>query len=199
MNIGAHAKKDHGEGFYDSFGGYAMIRNKGIVRTAIAGDYRAGWGEGLVISRGTSTSKSNLMSNTSQGVRPMTGMSESGFLRGIAITLGKKDEWDRQSKVSMSGTLFASYRAIDATLDEDGNAKTIVENGYHRTETEIAKKNNTHTVIHAEALKLVTTLGVIHTAVGHTTIHIGKKKFYIFHRISNILTAKVVIFSEIRK
>ena len=147
VNIGAHAKKDPGEGFYDSFGGYAMIRNKGIVRTAIAGDYRAGWGEGLVISRGTSTSKSNLMSNTSQGVRPMTGMSESGFLRGIAITLGKKDEWDRQSKVSMSGTLFASYRAIDATLDEDGNAKTIVENGYHRTETEIAKKNNTRSAL----------------------------------------------------
>ena len=147
VNIGAHAKKDPGEGFYDSFGGYAMIRNKGIFRTAIVGDYRAGWGEGLVIGRGTSTSKSNLMSNTSQGIRPMTGMSESGFMRGIAITLGKKEEWDRQSQFSMSGTLFASYRAIDATLDEDGNAKTIVENGYHRTETEVAKKNNTRSAL----------------------------------------------------
>ena len=148
VNIGAHAKKDPGEGFYDSFGGYAMIRNKGIVRTAIVGDYRAGWGEGLVISRGTTTSKSSLMSNASQGVRPMTGMSESGFLRGVAITLGSKEEWkDNRTKFNMSGTLFASYRALDATLDKDGNVKTIVENGYHRTETEVGKKNNTYSVL----------------------------------------------------
>ena len=147
VNIGAHAKKDPGEGFYDSFGGYAMMRNKGAVRTAIIGDYRAGWGEGLVISRGTSTSKSNLMSNTSQGVRPMTGMSESGFLRGIAITLGKNGDWDRRSNFSMSGTLFASYRSLDATLNDDGNAQTIIDNGYHRTESEIAKKNNTRSAL----------------------------------------------------
>ena len=147
VNIGAHAKKDPGEGFYDSFGGYAMIRNKGIVRSAVIGDYRAGWGEGLVISRGTSTGKSNMMSNTSQGVRPMTGMSESGFLRGIAITLGRQEDWSRRPKFSMSGTLFASYRALDATLDAEENAKTIVENGYHRTETEIAKKNNTRAAL----------------------------------------------------
>ena len=147
VNIGAHVKKDPGERFYDSFGGYAMIHNKGFVRTAIIGDYRAGWGEGLVISRGTSTSKSNLMSNTSQGIRPMTGMAESGFLRGVAITLGRQADWNQRPKFSMSGTLFASYRALDATLDAEGNAKTIVENGYHRTETEIAKKNNTRSAL----------------------------------------------------
>ena len=147
VNIGAHAKKDPGEGFYDSFGGYAMIRNKGIIRSAVIGDYRVGCGEGLVISRGTSTSKSNLMSNTSQGIRPMTGMSENGFLRGIAITLGKKEEWSGASKFRMSGTLFASYRTLDATLNKDGSVKTIVENGYHRTESEIAKKNNTSSAL----------------------------------------------------
>ena len=149
VNIGAHTKKDPGESLCDSYGGYAMIRNKGIVRSAIVGDYRAGWGEGLVISRGTSTSKSNLMSNTSQGVRPMTGMAESGFLRGIAITLGraKDNAWKYDARLHMSGTLFASYLTIDATLDERGNAKTIVENGYHRTDTELAKKNNTGTAL----------------------------------------------------
>ncbi len=149
VNIGAHVKKDPGEQFYDSYGGYAMVRNKGIVRTVIVGDYRAGWGEGLVISRGTSTSKSNLMSNTSQGIRPMTGMSETGFLRGIAITFGKPQDkdWNQRTYFNMSGTLFASYRAIDATLDDAGDAKTIVESGYHRTGTEIAKKNNTHSVL----------------------------------------------------
>ena len=163
VNIGAHAKKDPGEGFYDSYGGYAMIRNKGIVRSAIVGDYRAGWGEGLVVSRGTSTSKSHLMSNTSQGIRPMTGMSESGFLRGIAITLGRAEmgNWDHQRDFDISGTIFASYRTIDATLDSDGNAKTIIEDGYHRTTTELAKKNNTSTTLAG---------GHIQANIGHFTI-----------------------------
>ena len=147
VSIGAHVKKDPGEGFYDSFGGYAMIRNKGFIKSAIVGDYRVGWGEGLVISRGTSISKSNLMGNTSQGLRPMAGMSETGFLRGVAITLGRQEDWSRRPKFGMSGTLFASYHALDATLDAEGNAKTIVENGYHRTETEIAKKNNTRSAL----------------------------------------------------
>ena len=162
VNIGAHAKKDPGEGFYDSFGGFAMLRNKGIIRSAVIGDYRAGWGEGLVISRGTSTNKSSMMSNTSQGIRPMTGMSESGFLRGAAITLGSEEEWKSQRKMfNLSATLFASYQALDATLDKDGNAKTIVENGYHRTETEIAKKNNTRSALMGAHLQ---------ADIGHFTI-----------------------------
>ena len=79
----------------------------------------------------------------------MTGMAESGFLRGIAITLGraKDNAWKDDARLHMSGTLFASYRTIDATLDERGNAKTIVENGYHRTDTELAKKNNMTAVV----------------------------------------------------
>ncbi|MBR5467243.1 MAG: helix-hairpin-helix domain-containing protein [Bacteroidaceae bacterium] len=141
--LGAHLKKDPGEGFYDSWGGYLMLKNKGIVQSAILGDYRAGWGEGLVISRGSSSGKSNLMSGTSQGVRPMTGLSESGFLRGFAITLAQEDsDWKDKNGVSLSGTLFGSYKSIDATLNDAGEIQTIVENGNHRTETELKKKNN---------------------------------------------------------
>lgn len=79
----------------------------------------------------------------------MTGMSENGFLRGFAITLGKAQEAeDLQSRhFELSGTVFASYKAIDATLNDAGEAQTLVENGYHRTETEIAKKANTHTAL----------------------------------------------------
>lgn len=163
LSLGAHAKKDPGEGFYDSYGAYAMLQDYGIVRTAIAGDYRAGWGEGLVMGSGTFFGKSNMMNSPSEGIRPMTGMMESGFLRGIAVTLGQPAGWDAsrrpypndgeqrfrsiKSHVSLSGTLFASYQAIDATLTDDGDVRTIVTNGYHRTKAELAKRHNTHTAL----------------------------------------------------
>jgi hypothetical protein len=41
-------------------------------------------------------------------------------------------------------TVFGSYRALDATLNEDGTARTLLRDGYHRTQTELGKKNNTH-------------------------------------------------------
>ena len=42
----------------------------------------------------------------------------------------------------LSATGFLSYRAMDATLNKDGSATTIVTSGYHRTETELEKKDN---------------------------------------------------------
>ena len=42
----------------------------------------------------------------------------------------------------LSATGFLSYRAMDATLNKDGTAATIVTSGYHRTETELEKKDN---------------------------------------------------------
>lgn len=141
--IGAHAKKDPGEVFYDSYGGYAMIRDKGLIRTAIIGDYRAGWGEGLVIGRGGYMSKSNMMTSSGQGIRPMTGVAEYTFLRGMAITLGRAQTY--QQRQNITGTIFASFQAIDATLNEEGEVKTLIESGYHRTDTEYAKKHNTLT------------------------------------------------------
>ena len=144
---GVHAKKDPGEQFYDSYGGYAMIRNRGILQSVIVGDFRAGWGEGLVMSRGTYTSKSNLMSGTSQGLRPMTGFAEGGFLRGVAITVANTNGAKAPQGYALNGTLFASFRQIDATLNSHGEVQTIIENGYHRTASELAKKHNTNTLL----------------------------------------------------
>ena len=163
LSLGAHAKKDPGEGFLDSYGAYAMVQDCGILRTAIAGDYRAGWGEGLVVGRGSFYGKSSMMNSPAEGIRPMTGMMESGFLRGAAITLGRPANGKSYSRtqdgntlpastgekhrLALSGTLFASYQAIDATLTDEGDVRTIVTGGYHRTETELSKRHNTHTAL----------------------------------------------------
>ena len=155
LSIGARAEKDPGEGFYDSYGGYAMIRDCGIVQKAIIGDFRVGWGEGLVMGRGSYFGKSNMMNSPSESISPMTGMMESGFLRGMAFTFGRpiNKNSERQSfssgkhRFSFSGTIFASYQAIDATLTDNGDVRTIVTGGYHRTKTELEKRRNTHTAL----------------------------------------------------
>ena len=166
VQLGAHIEKDPGERFPDSYGGYASISDRGILRRAIAGDYRAGWGEGLVIGRGFYIGKGNISSNAAQGIRPMTSTSESGFFRGIAFTLAgpHQEEWRQRSRLNFSGTLMVSYRTLDATLNDDGEAQTIIDDGYHRTENELSKKNNTHSLL--TGMHLQTSWG--HFVVGAT-------------------------------
>jgi hypothetical protein len=62
--------------------------------------------------------------------------SSASYLQGAAATVRLSKEW----KV----TAFASYRGIDATLNDDGSARTLLSDGYHRTQTEMDKKNNTY-------------------------------------------------------
>ncbi|MDE5560800.1 MAG: helix-hairpin-helix domain-containing protein [Bacteroidaceae bacterium] len=163
VEAGVHVKKDPGERFYDSYGGYATIRDKGVLKTAIIGDYRAGWGEGLVINSARPWGKTTMTSGIGRGVRPMTGVSESGFLRGVAVTLATRTCTDdnRTSRPTVSGTLFFSHKALDATLNDKGEVQTLVTNGYHRTDTELNKKENTLTTV---------TGAHIQTTVGHFTI-----------------------------
>ncbi len=139
LSLGLRTKKDGGEEFLDSHGGYAQVKDWGLVRTAIVGDYRAGWGEGLVMGRGGFYSGDNMMNSPASGIRPMTGVMESGFLRGMAVTLGRA----HKRHVALSGTVFASLLAQDATLDEAGHVRTLLTTGYHRTKTECEKRHNT--------------------------------------------------------
>ena len=80
-------EKDAGERFYDSYGAYAMLHDVGILDKAIVGDFRIGFGEGLVLGGSIWNSKSTPPLKTQGGIRPMTGMDETNFLRGAAATL----------------------------------------------------------------------------------------------------------------
>jgi len=62
--------------------------------------------------------------------------SASNHLQGIATTVRLAKQW--------KATAFVSYQSIDATLNDDGSARTLLYSGYHRTPTEMAKKHNTH-------------------------------------------------------
>ena len=134
LQAGLRIEKDAGERYYDSYGAYAFVHDLGAVRRAVVGDYRLGFGEGLVMGGSMWNSKSTPAMRTLSGLRPMTSMDEARFLRGGAITLGLGRE------VELSA--FVSYRKVDATLNSEGEAQTLLTTGYHRTASEIRSRRS---------------------------------------------------------
>ena len=134
FSAGLRVEKDAGERFYDSYGAYAMLHDVGILQRAIVGDYRIGFGEGLVMGGSIWNSKSTPPLKTQGGIRSMTGMDETYFLRGAAVTLALGKH------IRLSA--FGSYRKRDATLTKEGEVQTLLTSGYHRTESEWERKRN---------------------------------------------------------
>ena len=134
FQAGLRIEKDAGERYYDSYGAYVMLHDVGILQRVIVGDYRIGFGEGLVMGSSIWSSKSTPPLKMQSGIRPMTSMDEVNFLRGAAVTLafGKH--------ISLSA--FGSYRKRDATLTKEGEVQTLLTSGYHRTNTEWERRRN---------------------------------------------------------
>ena len=134
FQAGVRMEKDAGERFYDSYGAYAMLQDVGILDRVVVGDYRIGFGEGLVVGGSIWNSKTTPPLKTQGGIRPMTGMDETNFLRGAAVSLSL----GKHVRLST----FASYRKRDATLTSQGEVQTLRTDGYHRTALEWEKKRN---------------------------------------------------------
>jgi len=139
FQAGLRVEKDAGERFYDSYGAYAMLHDVGILDRIVVGDYRIGFGEGLVIGGSTWNSKSTPPLKTQGGIRPMTGMDETNFLRGAAVTLSVGNH------IKLSA--FGSYLKRDATLTNKGEVQTLRTDGYHRTASEWEKKRNVESTV----------------------------------------------------
>ena len=136
LSAGLTAEKDQGEPFrknggWDHYGGYLALRKVGPLSTAIVGDYKMGFGEGLVVNTGFSTGKTSLMKHPSQGIRPKRGTDEVNYFRGAAATFALK---------RTTLTAWISHRRRDASLDDNGNVKTLQTSGLHRTTTELEQK-----------------------------------------------------------
>ena len=124
---------------YDTYSYYIQVKKLGIVENAVIGKYKVAAGMGLVLNTSFQLGKLATLQNMGRQtntLRAHSSRSEADYFQGAAATI-------KLSK-PLSITAFASYRPIDATLNSDGTAATIITNGYHRTPTEIQKKHNTH-------------------------------------------------------
>lgn len=128
-----HIERDAGERGIDSYGGQVLFKDFGNLSTLVIGDYKLGFGEGLVVNQGFSLSKGTSLTSPRKGIKAHTGTDEFNFMRGIATTLSWRG-------INLSA--FFSKRNLDATTQGDSCVNTIIKSGYHRTETEWKKKGD---------------------------------------------------------
>ena len=148
VKAGIVGAQDAGEPFfanknhlgYDYYSAYVQIQRLGIIKSAIVGKYRVREGLGLIAGDASymlskSANATQAGRNTAE-LRTHSSRSTAHYLQGAAISL--------QPLPAITLTAYASYRPLDATLNDDGTAATILTSGYHRTTSELSKKNNTH-------------------------------------------------------
>lgn len=147
IKFGLTGAQDSGEPFfsgknqwgYDHYAYYLQLRNMGRLEALNIGTFRVQMGLGMIMNTGFYLGKLASLQSLGRSTHILaahTSRSPSGYLRGAGATVRIADQWRL--------TAFASYRALDATLNENGTARTLLTSGYHRTSTELSKKGNTH-------------------------------------------------------
>ncbi|MBE0647314.1 MAG: helix-hairpin-helix domain-containing protein [Bacteroidales bacterium] len=147
--IGISGDKDAGEQFFagsqpagmDFYSGFLAIRNIKWLKQVIIGHFRASFGQGLTLggsSFGSAISIGTAM-HYSAGFSPSQSVCEYGYLRGAAVTLSS-------GNFECSGFLSttrkdASVYLADTTENHNLFFTSFTETGYHRTSTELARKN----------------------------------------------------------
>jgi hypothetical protein len=150
LTFGYTGEKDMGEQFaagaqrygfdFNSFH-FSYRPRKGILKSIVLGDYQASFGQGLTFGSGMASRKSAFVLNVRRNfipLRPYRSLNENEFLRGGAVAL------ERQN---IHLILFGSARYISTnfqadTLEDDDLFSSISVSGLHRTEAEVAKRNN---------------------------------------------------------
>lgn len=145
LRLGFLGSQDAGEPFfagvnsagYDFYSFYVNLKKLGRVKTLVAGRYRLRFGLGLVVNNNRSYGKQSAMTTlqaSGGNIFVHSSRSDANYLQGAAATVNVAKGLDVSA--------FVSYRWFDATLNKDGTISTILTSGYHRTNTEISKKNN---------------------------------------------------------
>ncbi len=189
ISFGLTLEKDPGEEFFrnsnkqgfDFMSAHFMYKkvNK-IVERLVIGDFRAKFGQGLILNTRFSPSKSAFVTATSRSGAPLnrfTSVNEQNYLRGAGATLklNKQFTW----------TNFISFRKRDGNLlqsnalDEDlevQNLNSLQLSGLHRTEREIDGENALKQLSLGTSLKYKGTKGNVAANVFYTQFNraVGK-------------------------
>lgn len=145
LQVAFNMKKDAGEalfgeaqrGGFDFYSGSVYVRNQGMLKGLVVGDYALQFGQGLAMWNGLGFGKSSMvqgMARQSTGLRPYTSSNEVPFLRGAAATIALGH---------FSVTPFVSKRRLDGSVSyTDGRLSigSIGQTGLHRTPNEIANR-----------------------------------------------------------
>ncbi|MCC6384740.1 MAG: helix-hairpin-helix domain-containing protein, partial [Bacteroidia bacterium] len=149
ISFGVTAEKDQGEELFrntqssfDFYSAHLTVRDIGKIRSVNIGDYQLAYGQGLTLWTGLAFGKSPeavSIKKNPYGILPYTSVNEFLFKRGMAVSL-------RQGPWSLD--VFYSSRGLDGTLSDSLNQEetfsSFFESGYHRSLSELDKKNSIH-------------------------------------------------------
>lgn len=180
---GINLEKDAGERGVDYVSGYVMLKDMGIVKNAIAGNYKVSFGKGLAVNTSMRYGKMMMLSTMDrmdEGIKKHSSTSESGYFTGGAATLRTK-RWLLSA--------FGSYQKNDGTYNSDSTGMTSLKtDGLHRTQLERSKKGNLGTTnfggnIHWEnkGLQLSATAIATHLSVPLMPKHDTRKTVYRYY------------------
>lgn len=158
VSFGITAEKDEGEEFFkgsqkngfDYYSAHLFLRDIGRLKAVAVGDYQAQFGQGLTFWNGLAFSaKSSFTMNVKRnaiGLSPYTSVNENLYLRGAAAT------FEVVKNVELTG--FFSRKGIDGNVSalptgsdstdtqiQEVTFSSFLEDGFHRTNTELRKRN----------------------------------------------------------
>ena len=174
LSFGYNGEKDMGEQFgrgaqssgfdFNSIHFYYRPR-KGLLKAIALGDYQVNFGQGLTFGSGLAARKSAFVMNVRRSfapIRPYRSLNENEFLRGSALTFGKRN-WQL--------VVFGSRKAISTnfnaqdTLQSEDLFSSLSITGLHRTQSEADRKHNVTQTIYGGNLRYGFKLG--HIAFTH--------------------------------
>lgn len=135
--VGLNMEKDAGERGVDYVSGYAMLKDMGIVKRAVIGNYRLNFGKGLAVNTSAKYGKMMMFSSIDRmgaGITKHSSTREYGYFTGGAATM---------MIGNVEFTAFVSYRNNDGTYNNDSTGiSSLKTDGLHRTQLEHRKKGN---------------------------------------------------------
>ncbi|MCB0774356.1 MAG: helix-hairpin-helix domain-containing protein [Flavobacteriales bacterium] len=170
ISFGITAEKDEGEEFlkgtrtdgFDFYSAHLFLRDIGPFKAVALGDFQAQFGQGLVFSSGLAYSRKSAytmnITRNAEGLTPYASVNENQFLRGAGATMGLGKHWEATAFISRKGYDANVVEAADTAYGGGGDADLVSfssfqEDGYHRTHTELAKKNAIEEFIYGGHLK----------------------------------------------
>ena len=161
LSVGVTAEKDPGEQFFkgnqkngfDFYSAHAFYKGGKYFKSLALGDYQVQIGQGLNLWSGYAFGKTADVTNVKKSANPLkpyTSVDETRFLRGAAFEVGYKD---------FSLTTFGSYKGVDASIiadsliEEQEFVSSINLTGFHRTNSEVARKNTLNEIIAGSNLR----------------------------------------------
>ena len=119
---------------FDFYSAHVQMKDIGVLKNFIVGDYHIQFGQGLVIWSGMSFGKTGdvlAVKKQERGFSGYTSTDENRFFRGVATTFNSK---------RFSVSTFASYKKVDAVRDSTGFT-SLQLTGQHNTQSTAVGKN----------------------------------------------------------